>query len=127
MIQEINEAIKADVLLDPYHTNKEDLMDNVKNKGSLGHNDHVIIVFNTLREIRRTKKKIATLDYKRADPLAYSGIYLAAPTGTQATWLIFRDNLLKAQTWFVLTCRKLKKHGRRPVQIIREALSETAC
>lgn len=113
-------------MLDPYRTNK-DLMDSVKNKGSLGHNDRAIIVFNTLREMGRMKKKIATLDFKRADPLAYSGICLAAPTGTQETCLIFRDNLPKAQAWLVLSGRELRKRGRRPVQIIREVLSETAC
>lgn len=57
-------------------------MDDVKNKGSLGHNDYVIVVFSILSEMSRIKKKITALDFKRADPLAYSGIYLAASTGT---------------------------------------------
>ena len=82
MTQEINEPINADALLDQLHTNKEELMDDVKTKGSLGHSDHVIVVFNILREISRIKKKIITLDFKRTDSLAYSGIYLAASTGT---------------------------------------------
>lgn len=42
----------------------------------------MIVVLNILREMSRVKKKITTLDFKRADPLAYSGIYLAASNGT---------------------------------------------
>lgn len=56
-------------------------MDDAK-KGSLGRNDHMIVVFNVLREMSRINKKISTLDFKRANPLDYSGIYLAASTST---------------------------------------------
>jgi len=59
--------------------------------------------------------------------LAYSGTHLAASTGTEAAWLIFKAHLLKAQVWSVLTCRKLSEHGRRPAQMAMEVLSETEC
>lgn len=34
--------------------------------------------------------------------------------GALESWLIFKNNLLKAQEWLILTCRKLNKCGMVP-------------
>jgi len=43
------------------------LLQNVKNKGSFGCSDHEMVDFRILRVQRRVKRKITTLDFRRAD------------------------------------------------------------
>jgi len=43
---------------------------------------------------------------------------------TQDSWLIFRDNLLKAQNLSIVMFRKSSKRGRRPAWISKELLTE---
>ncbi|PKU36746.1 rna-directed dna polymerase from mobile element jockey-like [Limosa lapponica baueri] len=117
--------LRQNALLDLQFTNEEELMDDVKNNGRLGHNECVIVTFNIPRGMRRINNKITTLDFKRANPLAYLGICLETPTGTLEAWSIFEDNLLKAQVRSVLACSKLSKCSRRLAQMTRKLLSET--
>ncbi|PKU46481.1 rna-directed dna polymerase from mobile element jockey-like [Limosa lapponica baueri] len=63
----VKETTRRVALLDLILTNKEDLVQNRKLKGSLGCSDHEMWEFEILRAMRTTHSKIITLDVRRAD------------------------------------------------------------
>ncbi|PKU38428.1 serine threonine-protein phosphatase 2b catalytic subunit alpha isoform [Limosa lapponica baueri] len=54
-------------MLDLVLTNKEEMVENMKLKGSLDCSDHEMVEFKILRAARRAHSKLATLDFRRAD------------------------------------------------------------
>ncbi|GAB0182327.1 hypothetical protein GRJ2_000698000 [Grus japonensis] len=59
--------MRRGAMLDLVLTNKEELVRNVKLKGSLGCSDHEMVEFKILRAERRAHSKLGTLDFRRAD------------------------------------------------------------
>lgn len=88
-------------------------------EGSLGSGDCEIIEFKILRELRKTKSKIATLNFRRTD----FGLFrnLARFRG-RLPWRIERPRrvgwyLLKAQEESILIHRNLSKRDSKPAWI----------
>ncbi|KAK4817455.1 hypothetical protein QYF61_015610 [Mycteria americana] len=67
LLQVIEEPARRGAMLDLLLTNKEELVGNVKLKGSLGCSDHEMVEFKILRAPRRVHSKLTTLDFRRAD------------------------------------------------------------
>ncbi|KAK4822670.1 hypothetical protein QYF61_019037 [Mycteria americana] len=63
----IEEPMRNGAMLDLVLTNREELVGNVKLKGSLGCSDHEMVEFKILRAPRRVHSKLSTLDFRRAD------------------------------------------------------------
>ncbi|GAB0187556.1 hypothetical protein GRJ2_001220900 [Grus japonensis] len=67
LLQVIEEQTRRDAMLDLVLTNKEELVGDVKLKGSLGSSDHEAMEFKILKAPRRAHSKLTTLHFRRAD------------------------------------------------------------
>lgn len=63
----IDELKRGVALLDLVFTNQEELVRDVKVKGSIGCSDHGLVEFRILRGGSKTETRITTLDFRRAD------------------------------------------------------------
>lgn len=63
----INEPTKGNTVLDLLVANRGKLLENVKVKGSLDHNDHETVVSKILIGVSKTNSRITTLDFRRED------------------------------------------------------------
>ena len=109
--------------------NEEELVSNVKLKGSLEYSDHEMVEFEILRVSKRVCSKFATLDFRRADFELLREL-LGRVTwkkalegrGAQESWLVFKDHLLQAQKQCIPRKKKADKNSRRPLWINKELL-----
>ncbi|GAB0190131.1 hypothetical protein GRJ2_001478400 [Grus japonensis] len=118
-------------MLDLVLTNKEDLVREVKLKGSLGCSDCEMVEFRILRAARRAHSKLTTLDFRRADFGLFRDLLGRIPwdkalegRGAQDSWLIFRSHLLQAQERCIPTKRKSSKSTKRPPWMNKELLGK---
>ena len=65
MMQVIHEMTREDVLPDLLLTKKEELVGDVKVKGSLGCSNHKMVEFKILREVSKTNSRITALNFRR--------------------------------------------------------------
>jgi len=131
LLQVIEEPTKRGTKLDLVLTNKEGLVGNVKVKGSLGCSDHEMVELKILRAARRVHRKLATLDFRRADFGLLRELLGRIPQDealegrmAQESWLVFKDHLLQAQQRCIPTKRKSRRNTRRPTRMIRELLAK---
>ncbi|GAB0186117.1 hypothetical protein GRJ2_001077000 [Grus japonensis] len=80
-LQVIEEPTRRGAMLDLVLTNKEELVGNVKLKGSLGCSDHERVEFKILRTARRVHSKLTTLDFRRADFDLFRSVSLTSVPG----------------------------------------------
>lgn len=83
--------------------------------------------FQILRGVSKTKNRITAVDFRCADfrsLLGKSCGKLPWRAEAQKSWLIFKDNLLRAQEQSTAMLRQLGKCGRRPEWMNMELLSE---
>lgn len=104
ILQVIEETTRRGSMLDLILINKEELMGNVKIKGSLGCNYHEMVQFGILRAARRNHRKLSILDFRRADFFLFSDLLGRIPWDEategrriQEIWLIFMGHLLQTQ------------------------------
>ncbi|GAB0204803.1 hypothetical protein GRJ2_002945900 [Grus japonensis] len=104
LLQVTEEPTRRGAMLDLVLTNKEDLVGDVKLKGSLGCSDHEMVEFKILRAARRAHSKLTTLDFRRADFGLFSDLLGRTQwdkdleeRGAKDSWLIFKGHLLQAQ------------------------------
>ncbi|KAJ7425391.1 glycerol kinase [Pitangus sulphuratus] len=104
LLQVKEEPTRRGAMLDLVLTNKVGLVGNVKLKGSLGCSDNEMVEFEILRARRRMHSKFVTLGFRRANFGLFRGLLGRAPwdialegRGAQESWLIFKDNLFRAQ------------------------------
>ncbi|GAB0188096.1 hypothetical protein GRJ2_001274900 [Grus japonensis] len=67
LLQVIEKPTRRGAMLDLVLINKEELVGNVKLKGSLGCGDDEMVEFKILRAARRAHSKLTTLDFRRTD------------------------------------------------------------
>ncbi|GAB0179197.1 hypothetical protein GRJ2_000385000 [Grus japonensis] len=104
LLQVIEEPTRRGAMLDLVLTNKEELVGDMKLKGSLGCSDHKMVKFKILRAARRARSKLTTLDFRRADFGLFRDLLGRVPWDkalegrwAQDSWLVFKDHLLQAQ------------------------------
>ncbi|GAB0186157.1 hypothetical protein GRJ2_001081000 [Grus japonensis] len=118
-------------MLDLVLTNKEELVRNVKLKGSLGCSDHEVVEFKTFRAVRRVHSKLTTLDFRRAEFGLFRDLLgrlqwdkALEGRGSKKSSLIFKDHVLQAQEQCIPTKRKSGKKARRPAWMNKELLDK---
>ncbi|GAB0206600.1 mitochondrial enolase superfamily member 1 [Grus japonensis] len=131
LLQVIEEPTRRGAMLDLVLTNKEELVGNVKLKGSLSCSDHEMVEFRILRAARRARSKLTTLDFRRADFGLFRDLLGRIPwdkalegRGAQDSWLIFKGHLLQAQERCSPTKRKSGKSTKRPPWMNKEVLGK---
>lgn len=124
-----DELSRGDVLLDVLLKNKVELVKDIKGNAILPCSNHETVELKILED-RVRKSKITSLDFKKAgfgllgDLLGrLNGRLPWRVKGMQDSWLIFKDNLLKAQNQSVAMFRKSSNHGRKPAWVSKELLS----
>lgn len=125
-----DELSRGDVLLDVLLKNKVELVKDIKGNAILPCSNHETVELKILED-RVRKSKITSLDFKKAgfgllgDLLGrLNGRLPWRVKGMQDSWLIFKDNLLKAQNQSVAMFRKSSNHGRKPAWVSKELLIE---
>jgi len=81
--------------------------------------------------VSKTDSRIIILDFRKASFSIFRDLLGSIPweiasggKGVQESWLIFKDSLLRVGERFSPVCRKASKHGRRPVWVNVQLLSE---
>jgi len=104
----------------------------VKTESSLFCTKHETVEFKILRGVRNINSRITTLDFPRTDFGLFRDLHGRIPRettlegkGAQQNWLIIKDNFLRAQEWSIVVCRKLSRHGQRPVWVNVEFQTES--
>ena len=97
------------------NSHQEELVVDVKVRGSLGYSDHETLAFRTLRGSIKAKTRTTTLDFRRADFGLFRNLLRKIPCnmvqerrGFRESWLIFKDHLLQDQESSIPTSRKSK-------------------
>ena len=131
LYQVTEEPTRRGAMLDLVCTNKEELVANVKLKGSLGYSDHNMVKFNILRSGRRGHSKVTTLECRREDFGLFRGLLGRVPRdkalegrGDQESWLIFKDHLLQAQEPCIPATSRSGKNTRRLKWMNKELLDK---
>lgn len=117
----IEELVREALLLDLILTNKEELIKNVKFKGSLGCSYYEKEELQILWGKNTAKSKMTTLDFSSSDSALFRHLLEWIPQritlegrGIQESWLIFKDHFIQAQDLATPTNRKTCKDRRRP-------------
>jgi len=131
-LQVIEEPTRRGAMLDLLLTHKEELVENVKLKGSLGCSVHEMVEFKILRAASRMHNKLTTWDFRRATFGLFVDLLSRAPwdkalegRGAQASWSIFKDHFLQAQERFIPANRESGKKARRTCRDEQRALGQT--
>lgn len=66
-LQVIEEPIRRGAMIDPALARKEGLMGNMKLKNNLDCSSYGIVEFKILKAVRKVHRKLANLDFRRAD------------------------------------------------------------
>lgn len=119
-MQVFEEPTRKGALLDMVFINKEELVMDVKIKGSLGCSDQEIVEFGILRGGNRAKNRNTAWDFRKADFNLFRDLlgiisHVIHPWRervVQDSWMIFKDHLLKAQERSILTSRISSKNDR---------------
>ncbi|GAB0176082.1 hypothetical protein GRJ2_000073400 [Grus japonensis] len=134
LLQVNEEPTRRGAMLDLVLNNKEELVGNVKLKGSLGCSNHEMVEFKILRAARRAHSKLTTLDFRRADFGLFRDLLGRIPwdkalegRGAQESWMGFKGQLLQAQERCIPTKRKSGKNARRPAWMNKELLDKFKC
>ncbi|GAB0176076.1 hypothetical protein GRJ2_000072800 [Grus japonensis] len=131
LLQVIEEPTRRGAMLDLILINKEELVGNVKLKGSLGCSDHEMVEFKILRAARRVHSKLTTLDFRKADFCLFRDLLGGVPwdkalerRGAQESWMGFKGHRFQAQERCIPTKRKSDKNTRRPAWMNKELLDK---
>ena len=111
LMQLIDELTRRDAVLDVLLTNKKELMEDAKVKGSHGCSDHETVELKVQRGVNKINK-ITILDFRRANLGLFRDLLGKIPwetalesKGAQGSWVILKNNFLRAQEWFSPMCR----------------------
>ena len=121
LMQLVREPTIGAAPLDLLLTNREGLVGDVEVGGCLGQRDHDMVEFLILGRVKRGNSKTATLDFQRADFELSRRLVGGVPWGSvigskriQDGWLLFKNEVLKAQEQAVPLSHKMSRRGRRP-------------
>ncbi|GAB0208992.1 mitochondrial enolase superfamily member 1 [Grus japonensis] len=130
-MQVVEEPTRRGVLLDLVLTNKEGLVGDVKDGGSLGCSGHEMVEFRILHGRSRAISRTTTLDFRRANFGLFKDLLGRIPwvkvlegKRAQESWSIFRHHFLRAQDQCIPKNRKTSKGGRRPAWMSKELLEK---
>lgn len=103
-----DEPRRRGALLDLRLTNEVGLVGDVKVKGNLDCSAHEVVEFRILKVKRRAKNKLTTLDFRGEEFDFLEDLFRKVPrhetlegSRTQASWLIFENDILQAQKGFI--------------------------
>jgi len=92
--------MRRGAVLDLVCTSKEELVGNVKLRGSLACSDQEMVEFKILRGAKRVHSKLTTLNFRRADFGLFRDLLGRVPwdkalegRGAQESWVILKDHL----------------------------------
>ena len=95
----------------------------------LGENNHEVVEFSILGDVRRVTSKTAILNFQRADFDLLRTLVAGVPweslltgRGVQEAWTLLKMEILKAQEQAAPECRKASHRGKRPAWMNRELL-----
>ena len=117
ILQKVEDATRGSAILDLILTNKENLVNEVREMGNLGWSDHVLLKFEILRkgEVKHSQTRI--LDIKRADVSKLRELLGAIPWSdvlkdmrANDGWEVLKNEILKAQNQ---TVPMKMRNGRR--------------
>ncbi|KAK4832410.1 hypothetical protein QYF61_022545 [Mycteria americana] len=127
LTQLVSEPTREVALLDLLFANKDRLVGDVMVGSRLGHNNHEMIEFLIIGEVRRGISRTATLDFQRADFGLFRGLVDKVPWDTVLKgkevledWTFFKKKILKAQEQAIPMCQKMSWQRRRPAWLNRE-------
>lgn len=102
--QVLEDPIRNGGLFDLILTNREGLVGDVKVGDSLGCSDHEIVEFSIEQGVCRIARKIATMDFGRADLYLLKDLLGRIPwewalqgRGVQECWSVFKHHFFQAQ------------------------------
>jgi len=131
LMQVVEELTRRGALLDLVLMNKEGLIEDVKDGGSLGCSDHEMFNFRILRGGSRATSRITALDFRRVNFGLFKELHGGIPCtralegrGVQESWSLFKRHFLHAQDWFIPLRKKSRKGGKRPARMSKELLAE---
>ena len=108
-------------------TNAEESIREVKTGESLGCSDHALVEFLILKNASLAKSRARTLCFRRADFRLRKELLSGIPwetvlkgMGTEQSWQLFKDTLLRAQRLSIPQQKKSSRGGRRPSWLCRD-------
>lgn len=111
----------------PASMNNQEPVGVVKVEENLSCIDHNIVEFKILSQVSKINYKNHNPGLQKSGSCLVQGSVWQDPCntamkeqGSQKSWLIFKDNLIKAEAWSFLTPRKTSKYGRRPQKMDTE-------
>ncbi len=100
----------------------EESVRGVKAGGSLGCSDHALVEFVILRNAGLAKSRVRTLNFRRAkfwllkellDGISWETVLKGM--GTEQSWQLFKDTLLRVQRLSIPQQKKSSRGGRQPL------------
>ena len=108
-------------MLDLLLTNEEESIRDIRIGGRLGCSDHALVEFLILKNASLAKSRARTLCFRRADFRLRKELLSGIPwetvlkgMGTEQSWQLFKDTLLRAQRLSIPQQKKSSRGGRRP-------------
>ena len=119
LVQVIDGPTQGEALLDLVLTIEEESIREVKTGGSLGSSDHALVEFVILKNAGPAKSRARTLCFRRANFWLLKELLSGIPwetvlkgTGTEQSWQLLKDTLLRAQRLSIPQQKKLSRGGR---------------
>ena len=99
--------------------NEEESIREVKIGGSLGCSDHALVEFVSLKNVGLAKSTVTTLCFRRANFWLLKQLLSGIPwetvlkgMGTEQSWQLFKDTLLRVQRLSIPPQKKFSRGGR---------------
>ncbi len=122
LVQVIDGPTRGEALLDLVLTNAEESVREVKIGGSLGCSDHALVEFVILKNAGLAKSRASTLCFRRAKFRLLKELLSGIPwetvlkgMGTEQSWQLFKDTLLRVQRLSIPQQKKSSRGGRQPL------------
>ena len=107
-------------MLDLVLSSEEESIRDIKIGGSLGCSDHALVEFVILKNAGLAKSRARTLCFRRAKFQLLKELLRGIPwetvlkgMGTEQSWQLFKDTLLRVQQLSIPQRKKLSRGGRR--------------
>ena len=127
LVQVIDGPTQGEALLDLVLTNAEESIREVKIGGSLGCSDPALVEFVILKNAGLAKSRARTLCFRRAKFWLPTELLSGIPwenvlkgMGTEQSWQLFKDTLLRVQELSITQQKKLSRGGRRPAWLCKD-------
>ena len=108
-------------------TNAEESIREVKIVGSLGCSDHALVEFVILKNAGLAKSRARTLCFRKAKFRLLKELLSGIPwetvlkgMGTEQSWQLFKDTLLRAQRLSTPQQKKSSRRGRQPLWLCKD-------